>query len=223
MCAAKSKQQKGPSWLEVGLGAALSIVLGAALGALYLLSRPVQKVREIPKDAPAGAVYYIEGTKQVNSASSEETRKAFVQGQSIAVDEGELNAFLIASSKPATGGKSGDKAAAADQLFEVTGLNARIKAGQIQFGDTVTYNIFGFTGDVIVQATGTFSRHGSQFEFDPDTLLIGGCPVQRLPFVRSWAVKKFIFTVAPPDDVAGAWAKLTDVAIEGSLLRLKMQ
>ncbi len=225
-----TKAQKGPTWFEVGLGAALSVALGAVLGAAYLVSRPVLKVTAIPKDAPASAVYYIEGSRgSANSSSIAEKRKSFVAGESISVEEGELNALIGSISQPETpkpkAAKPGDKPApppANQRMIDAGTLNARMRGGKIQFGDTVTLNVYGFSSSVIVQATGTFTRRGSGFEFDPESFYVGGCPVQRLPFVRGFAMKKLLFTQPAPDDLAAAWAKLADVSIEGSALRLKM-
>jgi hypothetical protein len=106
-------------------------------------------------------------------------------------------------------------------MIDAGTLNVRIKGGKIQFGDTVTFNVYGFSGSVIVQATGGFTRHGSSFEFDPETFYVGGCPAQRLLFVRDFLMKKLLFTQPAPDDLAAAWSKLSDVSIEGSTLRLK--
>ena len=76
------KAQKGPSWIEVGLGAALSVILGVVLGAAYLVTKPVQTVKDIPKDAPSGAVYYIEGVRDFNKAAVvEEKRKSLTDGE----------------------------------------------------------------------------------------------------------------------------------------------
>lgn len=226
----KSKKlQKGPTWFEVILAAALSVALGVALGAAYLVAKPVLKVKEIPKDAPAGAIYYIEGVRDFNKmADIESKRKDLVGGESVSVEEGELNVLIGGSGKTASPapapGKPGDKAPPpADQkLFEVGSLNARIHGGKIQFSDTVTVNALGISVAIIVQATGTFSRHGSSFEFDPEVFYVGGCPVQRLPFVSGWAARRFLFTQPVPEDLAAAWPKLSDVSIEGSTLRLKM-
>jgi hypothetical protein len=97
----------------------------------------------------------------------------------------------------------------------------RIHDGKITLADTVTLNAFGITDAVIVQATGTFVRGGSGFGFEPDTVYVGGCPVQRLLFFRGWIMNKLLLTEPVPDDIAAAWSKLADVTIEGSKLRLK--
>ena len=230
MISKNKKAQKGPSWLEVGLGALLSVILGVVLGVAYLASKTVQTVKDIPTDAPAGAVYYIEGSRDFSrDAVIKEKRKDFTDGQSISVDERDLNAFITMVSKPpsasaAKPAKPGDKAPPppADQkAIDVGTLNARIHQGKIQFGDSVTFNVFGVSGSFIVQARGTISKHGSGFAFDPEEIYVGGCPCQRLLFIKDFVVSKLLFAQPFPDDVAAAWSKLSDVVIEGSTLRLK--
>ena len=86
MSARKKKNQKGPSWFEVGLGAFLSIILGVVAGAAYLVNKPVTKVTEIPKDPPAGAVYLIEGAHDFNKDSEiDEAKKSFLAGGSVSI------------------------------------------------------------------------------------------------------------------------------------------
>src|SRR5690606_27178828 len=82
-----------PGWGEVILGAVLSLLLGAVLGALILVTRPVQTVRELPKEEerPRDAVYYIEGSRSAAKAREVPGKmKAFAQGQSINVTEDEI-------------------------------------------------------------------------------------------------------------------------------------
>jgi len=224
----KNKKEKaGPGWAEVILGAALAVLLGVVLGAGLLISKPVNKVTAIPKDAAAGAVFYIEGQRDMSKAEGDEKLRTFVGGESVDVQEGELNA-LVASVAKASGApppKPGDKAppppAPDAKMIDATPPNVRISDGKITFADTVTVNVLGVTSAIIVQATGTFTRGSSGFEFDPETIYVGGCPVQRLLLIRSWIMKKLLFTVAVPGDIAAAWSKLVDVSIDGSKLRLK--
>jgi hypothetical protein len=222
---AKKKLAKGPSWVEVGLGAFLSIVLGTALGAAYLILKPVSKVTAIPKDAPSGAIYYIEGQHDFSNASaSEDLRKSFVAGETVTVPEGILNGFLSDLGKPATAAAdpSGKPAAAPPpKLFDTSALNARMYDGKIQFADTVTVNVLGVSMSVIVQETGTFSKHGATFGFDPDTFYVGGCPMQRFLFLRDYVQNKLLFAQPVPADLAAAWSKLTDVSVSGAGLVLK--
>jgi hypothetical protein len=217
------KSQRGPSLFEVALGAALSAVLGCALGAALLVMKPVQKVKEIPKDAPANAVYFIEGNRDFNRTSEvTEKRKAFAGGESVELSEGELNVLFSAIAKPgAAAPKPGEKPPDA-KFLDVSGLNARIHDGKLQLSDTVTLSYFGATGAFIVQATGAFEKGSSGFEFVPEVFYVGGCPMQRLPIIKDILLKKLLLGQPVPDDLSAAWPKLAAVSIEGSTLRLKM-
>jgi hypothetical protein len=226
----KNKKEKaGPGWAEVILGAILAVALGVVLGAAYMVNLPVKKVTSIPKDAPSGAVFYIEGSKDMSTAGVTEKRRLLDAGETVEVDEGEMNALfgtLVKASAPAPApSKPGDKTppppAADAKILETSALNARIHDQKIQFGDTATLSLFGITDAVIVQATGTFEKGSSGYEFEPETILVGGCPVQRLIFLRGWIMNKLLFTSRAPDDLAAAWSKLSDVSIDGTKLRLK--
>jgi hypothetical protein len=226
MSARRKKQQKGPSWFEVGFGAFMSIILGVALGAAYLVNKPVTKVTAIPKDAQAGAVYYIEGERDFNKGPDvDELQKTFLAGGSVSISEGELNLFLGDVGKTAASGdtqKPADKAPAAPPGIVTPGtLNARIKDGKIQFASTVTITVLTVSVPLIVQATGTFSKHGSTFGFDPESFYVGGCPMQRFLFLRDWVEGKLLFAQPVPADLAAAWSKLVDVTIDSSGLQLK--
>jgi hypothetical protein len=222
---AKHKKLQAPSWFEVGLGAALSVVLGVVLGVADLVMKPVVAAKEIPKDASSSTVYYIEGSRDFTKASAAAAeRKAFADGESVTVEEGELNMLLTAAKSDSSPSKPAAKGApAADvKAIDIGALNARIHGGKIQFADTVTYSVLGITGTVIVQAVGDFEKDGSEFEFVPDTFYVGGCPLQRLPFIRGFALKKLLFAQPIPEDIAAAWPKLVSVTIEESTMHLRM-
>jgi hypothetical protein len=225
MSAKSKKIAKGPSWFEVGLGAFLSIILGTALGAAYLVFKPVSKVTAIPKDATSGAVYYIEGVHDYSKdTAQDDIRKSFLAGETVTVSEGMLNGFLGDLGKPSTPpttDTSKQPAAPPPKPIDTSALNARMHDGKIQFADTVTINVLGVSLSVIVQETGTFSKHGSAFGFDPETFYVGGCPMQRFLFLRDYVQNKLLFTQPPPDDLAAAWSKLVDVSVDSSGLVLK--
>jgi hypothetical protein len=222
---AKRKLQKGPSWFEVGLGAALSVVLGVILGAAYLVMKPVTTAKEIPKDAPSNAVYFLEGLKNTTaSGTAEDDRRKFLAGESVDVTESEVNA-LFSDAMPAkpSSDKDKDKApAAADKMVTPGTVNVRIRESTIQFGCPLDFNIFTVMGTVIVQAKGSFEKRGSTFVFVPDSVMIGGCQVEHVPFVKDLILSKVLFSHPIPDDLANAWTKLGAVTIDGSTLRLKM-
>src|SRR5690349_8667857 len=87
---------RGPSWVEVILGALISLVLGVLIGALVLLFRPVVVVKEMPKEdaRERDAVYFVEGSRDATKGrEAAAKRKAFVEGQTVTVIEDELNAL----------------------------------------------------------------------------------------------------------------------------------
>lgn len=223
----------GPSWTEVILGAVLALLLGGALGAVLLILRPVVEVREEPKERASKTVYYIPGSN--NAAKAREAlakRKAFVEGQSVTVVEDEINALLAASaaSEKAKAGQQGKAATPADKSapagnassdYIAAGVpNVRIREGVLQVGVPVTIDLLG--KKVIAQASGGFVKQGDIFVYEPETLHLGSCPVQRLPFLSGFVRSKFLAGQSIPEDIKTAWTKLANVTIEGNAVKLTM-
>lgn len=242
----------GPGWAEVILGAALSGLLGIVLGAALLILKPVINVKELPKaeERVRGTVYYVEGAQGGNPRQAQAKRKAFIEGQSVTVSEAEINA-LIGGGTPAAGatppakagekakapekGKAADKTAdkatnkaapapaATGEMIAKGAPNVRIRGGVLQVGVPVTVNAAGLGQKVLVQSRGQFVKEGDLFVYRADELYFGSCPVHRLPFLSTYVHTKFLSEQAIPEDIATAWRKLTNVAIEDSTLKLSMQ
>ena len=222
-----------PGWGEVILGAALSVVLGVILGALALVFKPVVVVKEPPKEPAAGVTYFIEGSRDSNKAKQAAAkRKAFAQGSSgtFSVTEDDLNTLAgpatpaaAAAAKPKPGEKSAPPApVATGEMLSAGTPNFRIRDGLVQIGFPVTVSALGADVKVIVQAQGVFAKKGDGFAFEPDTLTVGSCPVQRLPYASTYVRKKFLASQTVAEDIAAAWPKLVSVAVEGSTLKLTM-
>jgi hypothetical protein len=222
-----------PGWGEVILGAALSVVLGVVLGAVALVFKPVIIVKELPKEPVASATYFVEGTRDTNKAKQAAAkRKAFAQGATgvFSISEDDLNTLAgPATPVPAPGAKPkpGEKAAPAatppnGESLTAGTPNFRIRDGKVQIGFPVTINSLGPDIKVFVQAQGNFSKKGDMFVFEPDSLLVGSCPVQRLPYASSYVTQKFLASQKIAEDIAAAWPKVTGVAVEGSMLKLTM-
>lgn len=125
---AKSKRgEYEPSWTEVTIGAALSVIIGAALGVVFLIFKPVMTLKDgklttvatttktlkpgekMPKpgettvtetvrELGAGEILYIEGSRDSAKAKlAAAKRKTFVAGGSVSVDESELNSLVVAT------------------------------------------------------------------------------------------------------------------------------
>jgi hypothetical protein len=84
-------------------------------------------------------------------------------------------------------------------------------------------NWYGLTHEVTVVTTGGFKRSGDKFLFSPDTVYLGSCPLHLLPAVSGILMSHLINKKAVPDEIRSAWAKLDDVTLEGSVLKLTVQ
>jgi hypothetical protein len=249
MCAKKTDMSAHePSWAEVILGAALSVILGAVLGAVVLAIKPSAAVKELPKEPVAGTIYYVQGSHDSAKARQAATkRKQFAQGASVSVTEDEINSFLPPPPPLSTAkAKPGDKAKAAEKkapekaakagekpaapgapastgdLVTVGGPNFHLHDGKVQIAAPATINVLGFEQAVTVVADGSFVKKGNGYVFDADTLYLGSCPVQRVPFASNYVSQKFLAAIPVPEDIAAAWPKVTDVAVEGNALKLTM-
>lgn len=216
------RSRYGPSWTEVVLGALLSTALGVVLAAGYFVFKPVTRVKELPKEPIPGTVYYIEGSRDYSNARRLIAKeKFFAKGGSVVVNEDELNTAANPVTAPAA---PGTEAAAPATMLSPGAPNFRIHDGALQITVPVRLKVDLAYLDttVLVQATGNFARQGDAFVFQPKTVYVGSCPVERLPRAMEFVVKKFFDSQPVPADIAAAWGKLADVTIEGSTLRLTM-
>lgn len=238
----------GPSWTEVIIGAALSFVIGMILAAAVLVLRPVQTVRELPKEPGRDVVYYIEGSKDSTRGRQWlRKREMLDQGTSVTLSEDELNAAFYTTppadkAKPPAPAEKGTPAAkakapappppaappappaaAASEGLLVPGApNFRMHDNLLQVGVPCTLNVYGFKLSVIVIATGGFAKNDDGIAFVPETFYVGSLPVSRLPMVEGLVTKKILTAQPPPEDLVAAWKKLSDAAIDGKTLKLTM-
>jgi hypothetical protein len=220
-----------PSWLEVILGAVLSFVLGVTLAATYLVLKPVVTVKQMPKEADIDprAVYFIEGSHDSSRARDASSKRAqFIQGKSVSLNEDEIN-LLVAPNAPSTKPaplpakkKPGEVVPDLNAEAKIAPPNFRIRNNQVQIAIPVKASAFGLEGNVVVLARGTFVRDGNVFVFDPESMTVGSCSLDRLPIIFGFVYRKFIGSQPIPQDIAAAWGKLTAVHVEGETLKLSM-
>lgn len=215
----------GPSATEVALGAILGFLLGVLVACIYLTFKPVMTVREPVKEPVAGVVYYQPGT--ANSSQSRQwnaKQKRFVAGGSIEVNEDELNAWSAAELKKAPAAPAGGKAAAAapssGSFLTAQAPNFRIVDGTMQIGFLCKIDYFGLAKEVQVIARGKFDKEGSTFEFDASEFYFGSCPLHKLMGLGAPLMAKLSSLHPPSDEMKAAWAKLSDVQLEGRVLKL---
>jgi hypothetical protein len=208
----------GPGIVEVLLSAVLSLVLGVALAAGYLVFKPVSVVDQVPAadKREEGMIYYVQGAKG-SGGGGQLLRKQqlFLEGRSIVLNESELNTWM-ASSNSASKKPADPKAPAANEL------NFHLDRGVLQIGLPYTVDLLGLSGAVIIQAQGAFAKEGDEFVYEPSTIYIGSLPAQRIPILLTLLKKKIYSAQQLPDDLAAAWKKLANVSIDGNHLRLTM-
>lgn len=216
------RELHGPSWTEVILGAALSLVLGAALAAAFLVFKPVTVARELPKEPKEGVVYYLEGGRDSAKARRGAGKEqAFLRGESIELSEEELNAWAAENAPRAGQAASGGNASDSGAAVASNAPNFRIREGVLQIAVPVSIKVLGFDQRVILQARGGFEKDGETWMFEPRELLVGSCPLQRVPLVQGFVMKRVLSAVNMPDQILTAWRGLSNVVVDGSMLRLE--
>ena len=229
----------GPSTVEVALGAILGLILGLVFACVYLVFKPVLQVKELPKETARGAVYFIPGSDATPKAKGLAAKqKVFIAGGSIELSEDELNAwstatFAVAPVVPPAG-KPGAKPAAPapaaapgapalDGIFNPDRPNFKITNGTLQIGFKCVLNWYGLTHEVIVLTTGTIQPSGDGFVYTPTTFFLGSCPVHLIPGAAKPLLAHLLGKKRAPDEINSAWAKASDVTLEGSTLKITMK
>lgn len=207
----------GPSLMEVTLGAFLSLILGAVLGAVYLMALPVETVRELPKEPRPGQVFYLEGQRNSGVRSSMMNKQKLLLGQGpmeLKFNEAELNAWVAQSeAQPDPEAESG--------VLKPDSVNFRVRDGRLQIGLPSTVDLFGLYGQkLILQARGTFVRGGANFVFSAEEFLVGSLPVHRLPGATAVLLPRLLDTSGVPEELRAAWGRLENVRIDNDALVL---
>lgn len=211
-----------PGLIEITIGALLSVLIGVVLCAAWLVLKPVQVVRELPKEPVAGEVYFVEG--RVSSGSAREWMakwQQFVTRLSVALDESELNAAYRAKLAEAEKVKK-DEPKTEPGLITPGQLNFRINDGVLQVGAPVELRVFGFTKNVQVFAQGVFEHADDRYVYTPDAFYLGSLRVDKIPALGGMIKSRLWSTLQVPDDVADAWGRLGEVKLEGTQLHLIM-
>lgn len=221
----KSKLRRkidGPGWIEVIFGAALSLVLGAVLGATFLVFKPVTSVKELPKEPKFDMVYYVEGTRESSKIREVSTkRRAMAEGQSVVLNEDELNTLVMPPKAPRDAKKMELPQEQPDSDVVTPGIpNFRIRDNVMQIGVPLDLSLYEMEHKIILQTRGSFAKVGDAVVFQPAQLYVGSCPLERLPAVRDFVVSKIFAKAKLPEEAVAAWQNVSDATIEGSALRL---
>jgi len=228
---------RGPGLFEITLGVLLSIVLGVVVAVVFLILKPVEVVKELPKEPVLGAVYFVEGASNANKSRQwQRKRQMLSEGNTadITFSEEELNAWIgsmvpAAPVKPkaAPAAKTAPKApdakpAPAGPFLVLDSPNFRIQDDVLQMGLSTTLNAFGVSMPLILQARGHFAKGSNGFVFVDDELYVGSLPTQKVPGLKGFIVQRLLASQEIPDDLRAAWDKLSLVAVEGNVLHLSL-
>ena len=231
----------GPSLTEVALGAVLGLTAGLLAACVYLVFKPVMTVKDMPKEPARGIVYYLPGSESNKGKTFTAKQKQFIAGTSIALSEDELNAWAAATlaggtpppapapkaPAPKAGAKPEEPKPAAgpalDGILNPGIPNFKIVNGKLQIGAKCILNWYGLTKEVMLVTTGDLVKSGDKFVFSAHTLYLGSCPVHLLPAAAGPLMAALIDKKKAPDAINSAWAKLTEVSIEASTLKLTVQ
>ena len=211
-----SSARNAPSTLEIVLGSILSVILGVFLASVFLACRPMKVVNEIPKEPEEGVVYFLEGSKDYEASRRWAFKHdVFVKGQSVQVTEGELNFWGTSVYPPVPKDKP------SDATFSFGTPQFHIQDDELKIGTLCTFNFFGlFRHQFPVQVAGGFVKNGDHYAFKPREVVVGALPAQRLGPIGTLIYRQVVNAFVPPEDVAAAWNKLTDVHVEGNELIL---
>lgn len=233
----------GPSTVEVAIGAVLGLIVGVVVAAVYLVFKPVEAVKEPPKETVKGVVYYLPGKSDATKGRAWQDKVAtFVKGGQVVATEEEMNAWATSitggalaakadakpakpAEKPKAEEKKGDAAPAAgsSEFLSASGLNFRVEGDKLHISEKVVLNYYGIAKEVVFQTRGTFERGGESFVFKPDEIYLGSCPVHSLPGVSAPLTKALVAKAKVSDDFRAAWAKINALAVEGGLVKVTTQ
>ncbi len=230
---------RAPSLVEIIVGSILSVVLGALLAAAILIVKPVEVLKEPPKEVEPGTVYFFAGSKDWNAGQRWRfKRDSFVEGHSVRVTEDELNAWVeniypmlpVETQRPAPKSKDGKKKPAAKKGGEPAPLvqtgtpNFRLMSDSVKIGVTYYVDLFGWWSfSVVSQTEGTFikpKKGEDPVYFQPDSLYLGSLPVHKLLVVRPILFSQMVGGFEFPADLAAKWATCSEVKVENRELVL---
>ncbi len=233
-----------PGLIEIILGSILAVLLGAVVAATILLLKPVDVLKELPKDTAldASKIYYLAGRKDYTAGQRWRfKRDSLAQGHSVRVTEDELNAWIEniypllpietkAPVKPKAKAKTPAAAAAGadagDQpLIQAGTPNFRVTTDTLRIGVIYYINVFGYSFQVVTQTAGAFEkprRGDDPIYFKPSTFYIGSLPVHKLLMLKPLAFGQVVNVYEFPNDLVELWKKLEVVRVENRELVLGM-
>lgn len=193
------------------LNVVLLVFLGAFVVSVYFVFKPARQVAALPTRPDSGVVYFVEGKTHAAAKNYwAEKRRKINSGQpyDIGLREQELNAWMA----------SGFKAENAGSFALLPDVpNFRVADGEIQMAIPFKVVLFGKAFPLILQTRGKIVREAGGFVFKADKTYAGSLP---LHFFGDALVSCVSGLIEPESGVRDAWGRLSEVEINGNILRL---
>jgi hypothetical protein len=222
-----ARRRNGPGSFSKLIGGAFGILMGGCFGiliaAVYLTFRPVHEVKRMPaeEDMKPG-VYYIEGRRSGMDGAEWVSKRNEVVAEGaldITVNEQELNQW---SSATFSDRRMDLKIEYGDAKFEPGIPNFRIADDQVQIGFPFDIKGVGDNRRLIFQAKGTFVEGPDATRvFVPEYVYLGSCRIPNLGGFSAVVVRSLANVVGAPEEVLAAWPSLTDVTVDGDVIKLQ--
>ncbi len=215
-------------WMQSLLAAALAMVLGAVLGGLTLVTKPVEVVRKAPNLAEwdPDQVFFQPGERDSNRGRLwSQKRRMLVQkvGGAVSFTEHELNQWLGGrGTTPRIKPKPGEAAPPMD-TFTHDGWNFRVADGVLQVGLPGQLNLFSDPIPVVFQARGGFAKENERWVFAANEVWLGSLPLHRFPGMleqfRLWQAEPSRW----PEEVNEVWGRVASATVTDRTVELQMR
>ncbi len=210
-----------PGLFTILLSVVLGVSLGALLGVAHLISRPVEIVRAIPKEAVPGVRYSLEGTSG-SSAGARWKVKVQRLGEKVPGDytftDAELNAWSGSTFQKAEPPKG-----ETPRFALLTGVpNFRIDGSSLQIVTANDLLILGGLGKLVIEARGVFKKESDGWHYAPSELHLGGFPAHKVPVLASLLVQRLGVSSAVPAETNNVLARASSIGVSNGALVVKM-
>jgi hypothetical protein len=71
-----------------------------------------------------------------------------------------------------------------------------------------------------VVSRGGFVKKGERFVYEPSSIHVGSCPIERLPLIGGVLIRKFLEAMSQQEEIKAAWDALENVTVDGGRLHL---
>ncbi len=201
--------------------AVFCVIIGLILGIAHLALIPVQTVRKLPPpdEREPRAVYYVqEPGGSAPTYKLKETALVSRPGGTVSVTSAELNTWASDTFRFARMPNEEESSV----VLIPSAPKFNLSNGTLNIAVMMEVKAYGKSHKLLFQTQGTFAHGAAGVEFVPEESYLGSAKLPRevvTPLVSDFIYR--IFSSAEPSQkVLEAWNELSDVRIEGDVLKL---